>query len=146
MRLVSACLAGLSTRYDGTGCPDDRVREMVRLGRAIPVCPEQLGGLSTPREPASFIGGDGRAVLDGSARLLTSGGIDVTEAFVRGAQATLELALLSGVTEVIFKERSPSCGCGHVHVDGGLVPGVGVTTALLERAGIRVRSEGQFEG
>lgn len=145
MLLVSACLAGLSTRYDGTGFENDLVRDLVRAGRAVPVCPEQLGGLSTPRAPATFVGGDGRAVLDGSARLLTSDGTDVTEAFVRGARATLELARLCGATEAVFKERSPSCGLCFVHRDGALLPGAGVTTALLEREGIRVRTEEQLE-
>ncbi len=141
MIIVSACLVGLKTRYDGDDNLVESVRELVARGEAIPICPEQLGGLPTPRTPADFSGGDGRAVLDGAARIVDRDGNDVTEAFIRGAEESLSIARMTGATVAILKERSPSCGLRRVWIDGELVDGRGVTTALLERHGIRIESE-----
>ncbi len=106
--LVSACLAGVRCRYDGGACPDPAVVDLVRRGRALPVCPEQLGGLPTPRRPAEIRGGAGADVLEGRARVVTASGADVTDAFLRGAEETLRLARLSGAEGAILKARSPS--------------------------------------
>ncbi len=109
----------------------------------IPVCPEQLGGLPTPRESSEIIG-DGYMVLDGKAKVVTFSGKDVTSNFVRGAEETLRIAKLYGITSAIFKQGSPSCGNGKVY-DGTfskrLVSGDGVTTALLKRNAIKIVSE-----
>lgn len=141
--LVSACLAGVRCRYDGGACPDPAVVDLVRRGRALPVCPEQLGGLPTPRRPAEIRGGAGADVLEGRARVVTASGADVTDAFLRGAEETLRLARLSGAEGAILKARSPSCGVGAVYdgsFTGRLRPGDGVAAALLRRAGITLRS------
>lgn len=139
--LVSACLAGVRCRYDGEAHPDERVLDMVRSGRGIPVCPEQLGGLPTPRRRAEIRGGDGSDVLDGLARVVDEDGRDVTGPFLRGAEETLRLARLAGAERAYLRARSPSCGLGTVY-DGGfsgrLRPGDGVTAALLERHGLAV--------
>lgn len=141
---MSACLAGINCKYHGGHNLDHEIRRMVAEGKAIPVCPEQLGGLPTPRAPAEMQGGDGRAVLAGRARVVTKDGEDVTEAFVKGARETLALSELSGAGEAILKEGSPSCGSSRVYdgtFSGASLPGEGVTAALLRQAGLRVYSE-----
>lgn len=141
--LVSACLAGVRCRYDGEACADPEVVRLVREGRALPVCPEQLGGLSTPRSAAEVRGGDGQDVLAGRARVVTREGQDVTDAFLRGARETLRLARLAGSQRAILKARSPSCGLGQIRdgsFQGGLRQGDGVAAALLKREGIEVRT------
>lgn len=144
MKLVSACLAGCLCRYDQQRVVCDAVREMITKGQAIPVCPEQMGGLPTPRPPAEIVGGTGEDVLDGRARVMDVNGRDVTAAFVAGAQETLKLAQLVGATTVILKERSPSCGSCAIYdgsFSGAQRPGQGVTAALLRRHAIRVESD-----
>jgi len=93
----------------------------------IPVCPEQLGGLSTPRERSILTGGDGRDVLAGTARVITESGRDVTENFIRGAHMTLEIANLNTASTAILKAKSPSCGAHGA---------MGVAAAMLQSAGI----------
>lgn len=110
MLLVSACLAGLNVRYDASNKLDETVRRLVAEGRAVMVCPEMLGGLTTPREPAEIVGGHGQDVLDGTARVMTQSGIDVTAAFLEGAYRTLEKAQSLKAAKVVLKEYSPSCG------------------------------------
>ncbi|MCS6862891.1 MAG: DUF523 domain-containing protein, partial [Abditibacteriales bacterium] len=144
--IVSACLAGVNCRHDGGNKLKPAIAQLVAEGRAIPVCPEQLGGLPTPRVEANLVGGDGDAVLDGTARLATADGRDVTAHFLRGAQEVLHLARLCGARGAILKERSPSCGCCQVWMQGEdgtprLVAGQGVTAALLRREGIEVVSD-----
>lgn len=141
MKIISACLAGVKCRYDGNDRGSDVFRRMVARGEAIPVCPEQLGGLPTPRSPAQIRGGSGEDVLAGKARLVDHDGVDRTDQFTRGAREALRIALLAGADEAIFKERSPSCGCRFLVRDGEPVSGKGVTTALLESWGIRVVSD-----
>jgi uncharacterized protein YbbK (DUF523 family) len=89
--LVSACLLGLPTAYDGRGHPVAELVRLAALGRVIPVCPEVASGLPVPRPPAEIVGGRGGDVLDGRARVLTAAGEDVTEAYTRGAEAALTL-------------------------------------------------------
>ena len=131
-KLVSACLAGVNCRHDGGTCSRPAVVELVRTGRAVPVCPEQLGGLPTPRPPAR-LSGDGRAVLAGEARVTDAQGEDVTISFLRGAGEVAALARLLGAREAILKRGSPSCDPG----SGGM----GVTAALLAREGLVLRHE-----
>ncbi len=135
---ISACLLGLACRYDG--CPLSAPRRFLPpLDRAwVPLCPEQLGGLATPRVPADIQGGDGHAVLDGTARVINRAGQDVTAAFLRGAQETLFLCLCLRVEDVLFKANSPSCGVTRIYAGTDLVAGQGVTAALLARHGIRL--------
>ena len=142
--LVSACLAGMAVRYDGSSNPDDVVARLVAAGRAVLVCPEVDGGLGTPRPRAEILDGTGDDVLDGKARVVTEGGVDVTDAYVRGAERALEAARKAGATAAILKSRSPSCGTGQIYdgsFEGELRQGDGVTAALLRRNGIVVTTE-----
>lgn len=113
-------------------------------GRAVLVCPEEDGGLGTPRPPAEIVGGDGHDVLDGKARVVTKQGGDVTAEYVRGAELALAAARQAGATTAVLKSRSPSCGKGCVY-DGSftatLAEGDGVTAALLRRNGIEVLTD-----
>jgi len=142
--LISACLAGLNVRYNGTNCIDDRVQKLVLEKKAITVCPELMGGFSTPREPAEIVGGNGEDVLDGKATVIERSGRDVTELYIKGAYATLQKALEVGTTQVVLKENSPSCGSAAIYngeFNGMKIVGEGVTTALLRRNNIVVLSE-----
>lgn len=143
MKLVSACLLGVNCRYDGQNNLNEKVMRLATKEVLIPVCPEQLGGLETPREPMGITGGGGSEVLDGKARVVNRIDRDVTENLVRGAEETLKIAKSSGVREAIFKARSPSCGCGKIHngTSPRLMEGDGVTAALLKMNGIRVITE-----
>lgn len=135
--LVSACLLGLRCRYDGRALEPCRLPEGIC---PVPVCPEQLGGLPTPRPPSRLYGGDGRAVLEGRARVVAEGGEDVTEAFLRGAQEAVKLAQAVGAKRAFLKERSPSCGVRWIWLADELVEGKGVAAAALEKAGIEIVS------
>lgn len=147
MILISACLAGLKVRYNGTDSLDERIQKLVLENKALTVCPELMGGFSTPREPAEIVGGDGEDVLDGKARVVEISGRDVTELYLKGANATLHKALEIGTTKVVLKEYSPSCGSAMIYngdFNGTKLGGVGVTTALLRRNNIVVCSEEDF--
>lgn len=147
MILVSACFAGIKVKYNGKDNLDERLKKLVDEKRAVPVCPEVLGGLSTPREPAEINGGDGFDVLDGKAKVVTKSGKDVTEAFLKGANETLKIAKEVGATIVVLKENSPSCGSNMIYngtFQGEKIKGNGVTSALLIRNGFQVISEHQF--
>ncbi|KOS62929.1 DUF523 domain-containing protein [Lysinibacillus agricola] len=144
MILISSCLAGLKVRYNGTDSLDERIQRLMLENKAVTVCPELMGGFSTPREPAEIVGGDGEDVLDGKARVVEKSGRDVTELYIKGAYATLHKALEVGATKVILKEYSPSCGSAMIYngdFNGTKLVGVGVTTALLRRNNIAVFSE-----
>jgi uncharacterized protein YbbK (DUF523 family) len=135
--LVSACLAGIRCRYDGTAKPCDGIAQLIRHGRAIPVCPEQMGGLPTPRAPAERRGD----------RVMTRDSRDVTEEFERGAIEALRIAQLVGASQAILKARSPSCGSGQIYdgtFSGTLVDGDGILAGLCKRNGIRVMTEEEF--
>ena len=134
MKLCSACLLGVRCRFDGQSKPDPRIIAMSKKEVLIPVCPEQLGGLSTPRKPAEQRGG----------KVITEIEDDVTSQFRKGAEDVLAIAYLLGIKEAIFKQRSPSCGVGKIY-DGTfserVVKGDGITTALLKKNKISVISE-----
>ena len=134
MKLVSACLLGVNCKYDGSNNRNEKVISLLKDEILIPVCPEQLGGLSTPRVP-SEIKGD---------RVYSIEGKDLTENFIKGAKETLRIAKLYGVKEAIFKDGSPSCGVNYIYdgtFKGVRIKGKGITTRLLEREGIKVISE-----
>jgi uncharacterized protein YbbK (DUF523 family) len=136
--IVSACLCGIPCRYDGTSSPNKQVVELVRKGRAIPICPEVLGGLSIPRIGMDLVGGEGKDVLDGSARVISRKGEDLTVSLVRGALASFRIAKKLRIKKALMKQKSPSCGCGLIKRRGRTIKGDGVTTALFKREGITV--------
>jgi uncharacterized protein YbbK (DUF523 family) len=144
--LISACLVGLNTRYDGSNNLNQIFADMVKKGEAVPFCPEQAGGLTTPRSPSEITGGDGLAVLAGKARVITDKGQDVTEDFIKGAKEALKLAKLIGAKTAILKSKSPSCGSKCVYdgtFSGKLRDGIGVTAAYLQKHGINVIASDQ---
>lgn len=136
--LVSACLLGIHCRYNGKGELDSRISGLMQDADLIPVCPELMGGLATPRDPAERTG---RCVI-------TKTGIDVTRQYRKGAEDTLHLAKLCRCSCAVLKERSPSCGNGRIY-DGThtrtLVEGDGVTVELLKKNGIKVFGESEIE-
>ncbi len=147
--LVSACLLGIRTTYDDSSHPHTRLIELAARGRAVPLCPEVAGGLPIPRPPAEITGGDGHAVLDGQARVLTCHGDDVSASFISGAQIALDTARRWGIKTAVMQPRSPSCGHCQIYdgsFSGRLIDGQGVAAALLTRHGIRVLSPNEFEG
>ncbi|NTW89780.1 MAG: DUF523 domain-containing protein [Candidatus Moranbacteria bacterium] len=134
MKIVSACLAGVKCRWDGEARPCKKVIELVRNGGAIPICPEQLGGLETPRIPAERV----------NTRVLRKNGQDVTEQFVKGAREALHIAVTAGCKEAILKANSPSCGFGKTYdgtFSGTLTEKDGVTGELFRKNGITVITE-----
>jgi uncharacterized protein YbbK (DUF523 family) len=147
MFLVSACLLGLNCRYDGEGYHDEKLLELAKQGRVIPVCPEQLGGCDTPRPPCEICGGSGGDVLDGRCRVISAKGEDRTDHFIRGALETLKLAEAYGIKKAVLKARSPSCGHGMIYdgsFSGKTTEGNGVTAELLIRNGIEVISDEDY--
>lgn len=135
---MSACLLGRRCRYDGVHNRDHVLEDALTAAGLAPVayCPEEAGGLGTPRPPAWIEEGGADAVLDGAARVVTDDGRDVTAGFLRGARGALEACARHGIRRAFLKERSPSCGTAATHVAGALTPGPGVTAALLARHGI----------
>lgn len=133
-------MLGVHCRYDASTNPSEELLQKLADSRIVPVCPEQLGGLGTPRPPAHLEGGSGADVLDGRARVVTDAGVDVTDEYLKGAYETLRIAQLCGARRAILKERSPSCGCFQVNRDGALQAGSGVAAALLRREGLIVES------
>lgn len=137
MILVSACLAGIKCKYDGGDNRCEKVVELMKQGLAIPVCPEQMGGLATPRDPAEIVGN----------RVLTNRKVDVSENFRKGAEETLKIARLIGCTQAILKQRSPSCGVGQIYdgtFNGVVRSGYGITAKLLIKHGFKVISEAEL--
>jgi uncharacterized protein YbbK (DUF523 family) len=139
--LMSACLVGLRTRYDGSSRPHPFLDYIAKNCIIVQVCPEILGGMGIPRPASRFIGGDGAAVLCGNARLEDAFGQDRTLEFVRGAEETVAMLRLVGPDLIIFKEGSPSCGVKRINLGGEKTRGVGVATALLSAAGIPIITE-----
>lgn len=136
--IVSACLAGVSCRYNSGHSRNEEVVRLVREGKALPACPEQLGGLPTPRPPAEFRKGDGRAVLSGRADVADGSGRTVTDSFLKGAIEFTRLAKAFRAKGAVLKDRSPSCGPRRVYIDGHLRGGRGVAAALLEAEGVKL--------
>ena len=131
---VSACLCGFPCRYDGKSKPDERIKALYEEGRALPVCPEKLGGLKTPRTPCEIING----------RVISSDGEDRTNEYLLGSQKVLELCKKHGIKKAILKQNSPSCGSTHIYdgtFSGTLIEGEGCLAALLRKNGIEVTGE-----
>lgn len=134
MKLCSACLLGIKCRYDGEDKANEKVLELAKKEKLIPVCPEQLGGFPTPREQTEPKGD----------RVFTKSGVDVTDNFKKGAEQVLKIAKAKGIKSAILKQKSPSCGCGKIYdgtFSGNVIEGDGITTKLLKENGIEVLTE-----
>jgi uncharacterized protein YbbK (DUF523 family) len=148
MIVISACLCGLNTRYNGKSYLNEKTMKLLQEGKAMLVCPEQLGGLSTPRPPHEIVGGTGSDVLEGNARVKSKEGCDSTKEFISGAEEVLKVALQTNAKFAILKAKSPSCGCGKIYDGsflGNTIVGNGVTAELLMRNGIKVFTEENIE-
>lgn len=149
MKLISACLLGIRCAWSG----DDKYRneraiQLSKVETLIPVCPEQYGGLPTPRAPQEIQGGVGEDVLNGKCKVMNKDGKDVTGQFIRGAEETLKIANQLKVKEFIAKSGSPACGSSQIYdgsFSGRLIDGEGVTAALLRRNGIRIIPEEELQ-
>ena len=136
--VVSNCLLGCDCRYKGDNCRNDRILELAKEHTLIPVCPEQMGGLPTPRDPAERVGD----------KLITNKGRDVTYEYHKGAEAALFLTKLNKADFAILKYRSPACGKGMIYdgsFGGKLIPGNGVFAELLEKNSIPFYSENELD-
>jgi uncharacterized protein YbbK (DUF523 family) len=144
MYLVSACLAGAKCRYDGESSPCEKVIELVNQGKAIPICPEQLGGLTTPRASCEI-----QIDATGDIKMIDLNGINQTKAFIEGAKKTLAIAKTLGIQKAILKSRSPSCGYGQIYngeFQGKLIEGKGICATYLEQAGLHIETEEKWGG
>jgi len=140
--LVSACLLGINCRYNGSSSQLSELESLVDSGRMMPVCPEVLGGLGTPRDACEIV-----VDADGDQKVLTKTGSDCSDAFKKGAQRVLEICKTCDVEKVILKANSPSCGCGFIYdgtFSGKLIEGNGLTSQLLLDNGIEVYNENNW--
>ncbi len=145
MILVSACLLGVNCKYSGSNNYCDKALDLGT--HVVPICPEQLGGLTTPRPPVEIVGGDGKDVLSGEAKVITETGQDLTKHFIAGAEMTALLAEITGARLAVLKANSPSCGVNCIY-DGTFSrckrTGDGVTAALLRQRGLKVITEDEL--
>ncbi|MBN1329509.1 MAG: DUF523 domain-containing protein [Candidatus Heimdallarchaeota archaeon] len=143
--LVSACLLGINCTYKMTNNRNEKAISLLNFRKLIPICPEQLGGLSTPRNPNCIIKGTGFDVLEKKTLLIDIDNNDTSANFIKGAQESFKLAELFGVKYALLKEKSPSCGVRHVYnkisTKEKLINGPGVTSAFLLMKNIKVISE-----
>ncbi|PUU94596.1 DUF523 domain-containing protein [Halanaerobium sp.] len=136
MYIVSSCLAGINCRYDGGNNLNEKVLELVKAGKAIPVCPEMLGGLETPRLESEIVRDE-----SGNRKVVDKEGRDVTTAFIKGAMKTAAIAKIVDAKKAILQQRSPSCGYGKIYdgtFSGNLIEGNGITTEVLLENGIEI--------
>jgi len=136
--MISACLVGIHCRYDGAHSMCRDLVDSLPSVPFIPFCPEQLGGLPTPRSPSFIKGGDGYDILSGKAKVLNRAGEDVTDSFRKGAQEAYAMARRTGSTLAIMKSRSPSCGLKTPHCETAAGIGIGVTAAFFKSHGLKV--------
>lgn len=142
MYIVSACLAGIKCRYDGKDNENNDIIKLIKEGKAIPVCPEVLGGLSIPRVPCEILKDE-----NGDIKVINKEGIDCTLEFIEGAKKALAIAEIVEADAAILKSKSPSCGCGKIYdgrFTGKLIDGDGITTKLLKENGINIYTEDTF--
>lgn len=137
--LISSCLLGIASRHDGRDAKNLKLIKSLKGSVLIPICPEQLGGLPTPRPGAEIQKGDGRAVLKGKSKVLDETGSDVTARFIKGAKETFRIMRLNKADIIYLKEKSPSCGATLIKRNGKTVRGTGVTAAYLKTKGIEVK-------
>lgn len=144
---ISACLGGFCCRYDGRHQQISQLKVLLENKQAISVCPEVLGGLPVPRDPAEIVGGNGFDVWSGKAKVLTNKGVDVTDSFKKGAKRAYQALQAKGIDQLVLKDKSPSCGSQWIYdgtFSGTKVQEVGVATAYFLMQGIIVQSETQW--
>lgn len=142
--LISGCLLGLNCKFNGGNNLNEDCVALKEKHTLIPICPEQLGGLATPRAASEIINGTGVDVLSGEAKVMDLVGIDETQGFIRGAVETLKIFKMLDCDIAVLKARSPSCGCGKIYdgtFSGNLRDGNGVAAELLLRNEIKVLNE-----
>ncbi|MGM9934838.1 DUF523 domain-containing protein [uncultured Clostridium sp.] len=147
MYIISACLCGVNCKYSGKNNLNEKCMKLFKEGKAILVCPEQLGGLSTPRNPVE-LDSSAKSVVEDEGKAVDNTGKDVTKQFLDGAYETLRIAKEAGINKAILKEGSPSCGCNFVYdgtFSGNKIEGKGVTAYVLEQEGIDVISDEDLE-
>ncbi|PRR82907.1 DUF523 domain-containing protein [Clostridium vincentii] len=147
MYLISACLCGVNCKYSGENNLNEDCLALLEQDQAILICPEQLGGLATPRPSAEIIGDAESISTKGIGKVITKDGKDVTAAFLRGAKETIKIAKASGTLAAILKDGSPSCGCNYVYdgnFAGEIIEGEGITCTMLKDAGIEVISDEEY--
>ena len=147
MYLISACLCGVNCKYNGANNYNEKCNKLFISGKAVLICPEQLGGLTTPRVP-SELQGNAKDVIEGKGKVITKEGLDVTMEFIKGAKEVVKIAKKIPVSAAILKEGSPSCGVNFVY-DGSFnekkVKGREITTEMLNEIGIKTLSEKDLE-
>uniref|UniRef100_UPI003217D2E9 DUF523 domain-containing protein n=1 Tax=uncultured Draconibacterium sp. TaxID=1573823 RepID=UPI003217D2E9 len=138
MYLISSCLTGVNCRYNGTSNTLEKLNKLIKEGKAIALCPEILANLKIPRESCEIVLKDGQKHVIGKSKK------DYTQAFLSGAQKTLEICQVAGIKKAVLQSRSPSCGYGKIY-DGTfgnkLINGNGITAELLESNGITITTE-----
>ncbi|ATD55265.1 DUF523 domain-containing protein [Clostridium chauvoei] len=143
MYIISGCLCGINCKYNGKNNLNSECMKLFKEGKAILVCPEQLGGLSTPRRPAEMMDNP-RGIIEGKGILLNNNNVDVTEFFKKGALEVLNIAKMINPKMIILKDGSPSCGVNYVYdgsFSGKKILGQGLTTFILKENGFKVISE-----
>ncbi|MDU1507526.1 MAG: DUF523 domain-containing protein [Clostridium butyricum] len=147
MYIISACLCGVNCKYSGKNNMNEKCMKLFQEGKAILVCPEQLGGLSTPRNPTE-LDSIAKEVVEGEGKAIDNEGNDVTKQFLDGAYETLRIAKNAGISKAILKEGSPSCGCNFIYdgtFSGNKIERKGITAYVLEQEGIDVISDEDLE-
>lgn len=137
MILVSACLCGVNCKYNGENNLNEEMLELLKKGEALLICPEQMGGLETPRRPSEI------RIINGETKVFMDDGRDVTDNYKKGAEEVLRLAKELNINKAILRKKSPSCGCGEIYdgtFTGTLTKGNGITAALLLDNGIEVET------
>ena len=148
MLAVSACLCGINTRYDGGNSLNGRILKLLESGIVVPFCPEQLGGLGTPRLPCEIYGGDGSDVIDGSAIIINQKKQNLTDKFLKGAHESIKVCKMCNIKTAVLKSRSPSCGFGEIYdgsFTGSKISGNGVTAEIFRRNDIKVFTEEEID-
>lgn len=137
MILVSACLCGVNCKYNGKNNLNEEMMDLLKSGEALLICPEQMGGLTTPRNPSEI------KIINNEVKVFMNDGTDVTANYKRGAEEVLRLAKELNIKKAILKKKSPACGYGEIYdgtFSGVLTQGNGITAALLLENGIEVET------
>ena len=149
MYLISACLCGVNCKYNGLNNYNEICDKLLASGKAILVCPEQLGGLPTPRIPSEIIGKSSNILNNNNDYVIDKNGNDVTPQFVKGAKETLQIAKKLNIKKAILKDGSPSCGVNYIYdgnFNGTKIKGMGLTAQLLKESSIDIISELELGG